>query len=66
MPVFEFTQREVTTHTIVVRANSEEEAAEYVGGLGDDGFPDSDTEWEDGDLREVLEDSEVDEDLTEE
>ena len=64
MPIFEFTQKEVTTHTIVVRADSEEEALEYCGGLCDDEFPDSDTDWEDGDLREVTEDSMVDEDIT--
>jgi len=66
MPVFEFTQREVTVHTIVVRADSEEEAEQYVGELGDDGFADSDTDWEDTECKEVDEDSEVDEDLTEE
>jgi len=66
MPVFEFTQREVTTHTIVVRADSEEEAAEFVGGLCDDEFPNSETDWEDTECEEVDEDSDVDEDLTEE
>lgn len=64
MPVFEFTQREVTLHTIVIRADSEEEAAEYVDELGDDGFADSDTDWEDTECREVTDDSMVDEDLT--
>jgi hypothetical protein len=64
MPVFEFTQREVTTHRIVVRADSEEEAIEFAGGLCDDEFPYSDTDWEDTDYVEVDEDSEVDEDLT--
>lgn len=65
MPVFEFTQREVTTHTIVVRADSEDEAAEFVGEMCDDGFPDSDTDWEETECHEVTEDSMVDEDLTE-
>jgi len=67
MPVFKFVQREVVTHEIVVRADSEDEAVEFVCSLGDDEFARSDTDWgDDIDCVEVDEDSFVDEDLTEE
>ena len=62
MPVFEFTQQ--VEHVITVKANSEEEAAEYVAELGDDGF--ADVIWGDTTCKEVDEDSFVDEDMTEE
>lgn len=65
MPVFEFKQKEVTVHTIVVRAESEEEAAEYVGGLGDDEFAESDTDWLETRCKKVSEDTYADTDLTE-
>jgi hypothetical protein len=66
MPVFRFVQREVTTHEIVVRADSEEEAAEWVGGLCDDEFARSDTDWDDETMcYKESENTEVDEDLTE-
>lgn len=57
MPVFKFVQQEVTTHTITVRADTEDEAVEFVMGLGDDGFPHSVTDWDDDiDCEEVDDD----------
>ena len=66
MPVFEFTQKEVTTHTIVVRAASKREAEEYVGSICDDEFADSDTEWKGTKCKRVTDDSFADTDLTQE
>ena len=67
MPVFRFVQKEITTHEIVVRADSEEEAVEWVGGLCDDEFPHSETDWEDTDVEPIAKKDEknvhVDEDL---
>jgi len=64
MPVYRYVQKEITTHEIVVRADSEEEVLEFVGGFCDNEFPTTETDWEDGDLEEVDENEvTVDEDL---
>jgi hypothetical protein len=62
MPVFEFTQQ--VAHKIVVKADSLDQADEFVGGLGDDDF--TDVEWGETTIRELDKDSDADEDISSE
>lgn len=66
MPAFKFVQKEVTTHEVIVRADSREEAEEYVMALCDDEFARSDTDWDDDLNVEEVDESEADVDLDEE
>ena len=59
MPVFRFTQQQTKTHEIVVRADSLEEAEEYVMALDEDEFPHTDETWDDEPNGELVDENEV-------
>ena len=63
MPIFKYTQREIITHTITIKAKDEEQADWYISELGDGDFPNSEQEWEDGSMKKVRS-TDFDEDIT--